>query len=103
MNTETLLLSREKLLNAAKLLKVLAHPVKLEILQLLGDDLAKDVSSLCECIGADCEISMMSHHLSKMKDNGILKSDKKGKQVFYSVADKSLLHLFDALNQCELV
>ena len=103
MNTDTLLLSRERLLNAAKLLKVIAHPVKLEILQLLGDGSAKDVSSLCECIGADCEISMMSHHLSKMKDNGILKSDKKGKQVFYSVADKSLLHLFDALNQCELV
>ena len=103
MNIDIALLSRDRLQSAARLLKVLAHPVKLEILQLLSDGSSKDVSSLCECIGADCEISMMSHHLAKMKDNGILKSDKKGKQVFYSVADDSLLSLFDALDQCKLI
>lgn len=103
MNKIQVQLSREKLQIAARLLKVIAHPVKLEILQLLGGNDPMDVSSLCECIGADCEISMMSHHLAKMKDNGILKSEKRGKQVFYEIADNSILGLLDCLHKCDLI
>ncbi len=103
MNKETKLFSQEKLKAAARVLKVVAHPVKLEILQLLSLQEKMDVSSLCDHIGAGCEISMMSHHLAKMRDNGILNSEKKGKQVFYSIADKSLLKLLDCLGQCELI
>jgi ArsR family transcriptional regulator len=95
--------SQEKLKTAARVLKVVAHPVKLEILQLLSEKEKMDVSSLCEHIGSGCEISMMSHHLAKMRDNGILISEKSGKQVFYSIADKSLLKLLDCLEQCELI
>jgi DNA-binding transcriptional ArsR family regulator len=40
---------------------------------------------------------MMSQHLSKMKDNGILKSEKKGKQVFYAIADRRVLQVFDGI------
>jgi len=96
-------LSKDKLISAARLLKVVAHPVKLEILQLLRENKSMDVTSLCECIGTDCEISMMSHHLSKMKDNGMLRSEKSGKQVFYSIVDPSLFKLLDCLNACDLV
>jgi len=103
MSRQQVLLTKDKLQIAARLLKVIAHPVKLEILQILGGNEAMDVTSLCECIGAGCEISMMSHHLAKMKDNGILKSEKRGKQVFYSVADKSILKLLDCLNKCDLI
>lgn len=98
-----IVLSKEKLHTGARLLKVLAHPVKLEILQYLGGNGPMDVSSLCECVGADCEISMMSHHLAKMKDNGILKSERRGKQVFYSIADKSVLKVLTCLSECNLV
>lgn len=101
--SKTPVLSRDQLQTGARLLKVLAHPVKLEILQYLGANGPMDVSSLCSCIGADCEISMMSHHLAKMKDNGILTSDKNGKQVFYSIADKSVLKLLVCLDQCNLI
>ena len=97
------ILSREKLQVGARLLKVLAHPVKLEILQILGNTDRMDVSTLCEQIGAECEISMMSHHLAKMKDNGVLRSEKIGKQVFYSITDKSLLKLLSCLDQCDLI
>lgn len=103
MANDILMLPKDKLQIAARLLKVIAHPVKLEILQILGRNESMDVSSLCEYIGTGCEISMMSHHLSKMKDNGILRSEKKGKQVFYSITDNSLLKLFDCLSECDLV
>ena len=103
MKGEIVTLSKEKLQSAARLLKVVAHPVKLDILQILRTKDSMDVTSLCECIGADCEISMMSHHLAKMRDNGILESNKDGKQVFYSIADPSIFKLLDCLNQCDLV
>ena len=76
---------------------MVAHPVKLEILEVLESHEPMDVSSLCAEIGAECQISMMSQHLAKMKDNGILQSEKKGKQVFYRIADRRLLRVLDEL------
>ncbi len=96
-------LSPAKLENAARILKSIAHPVKLQILQILRDEDEVDVSSLCQKIGMDCEISMMSHHLSKMKDCGILQSNKVGKQVFYSLKDRTFLGLFTCMENCELI
>ncbi len=93
--------SLEKLQKVAKVLKTIAHPVKLEILELLESEEPLDVSTICSSIGSDCEISMMSHHLAKMKDNGILISEKIGKQVFYSIADRHLLKIFDCMEKCD--
>lgn len=84
----------QQLERMARILKVISHPVKLQVLQILQDEEKLDVSSLCNRLGMDCEISMMSHHLSKMKDNNILHSEKIGKQVFYSLSDRSILKLF---------
>jgi len=46
---------------------------------------------------------MMSHHLSKMKDNGVLSSEKKGKQVYYRITDRQLLNIFDCMEKCNLI
>ncbi|MGD1839369.1 MAG: ArsR/SmtB family transcription factor [Thermonemataceae bacterium] len=95
--------SAEKLQKVAKILKTIAHPVKLEILEVLEEEEPLDVSTICARIGIECEISMMSHHLSKMKDNGILTSEKRGKQVFYKIADRYLLNIFDCMEGCEFI
>ena len=95
-------LSISKLQKVAKILKTIAHPVKLEILEVLEFKEPLDVTTICNKIGLECEISMMSHHLSKMKDNGILVSEKRGKQVFYSIADRHLLNIFDCMENCDL-
>lgn len=95
--------SAEKLSKVAKVLKTIAHPVKLEILEVLEFEEPLDVSTITEKIGITCEISMMSHHLSKMKDNGILISEKKGKQVFYRIADRHILNIFDCMEKCKMI
>lgn len=94
--------SIEKLEKASKILKTIAHPVKLEILQVLGLNEEVDVSSICESLGNECQISMLSQHLSKLKDNGIVKSRKKGKQVYYSLVDREILSIFDCIDKCKL-
>jgi ArsR family transcriptional regulator len=98
-NTKTNI-SAKRLEQVAKILKTIAHPVKLDILELLGEHNSLSVSSLCEMVDSDCEISMMSHHLAKMKDNGILVSEKEGKQVYYSIADRNLLKIFNCIDNC---
>jgi len=95
--------SLSKLEKIAKVLKTIAHPVKLEILEILESEGPLDVSTICSKIGAGCEISMMSHHLAKLKDNGILISEKRGKQVFYNITDKRLLKIFDCIEGCDLI
>ena len=100
---ENITLSRTQLQKGAYLLKIIAHPVKLEILQILAQTSPMDVSTLCEKIGVGCEISMMSHHLTKMKDNGILNSEREGKQVFYSIAEPSILSVLNCIDKCLLV
>lgn len=103
MEKSTTRLRADELNEVAKILKAIAHPVKLQILQILGEDEPMDVSTLCERVGDECQISMMSHHLAKMKDNGVLKSEKVGKQVFYRIADRHILNLFDCIEGCELI
>lgn len=95
--------SAAKLKDVAKILKTIAHPVKLEILEVLEAEEPLDVSTLCSRIGQHCEISMMSHHLAKMKDNGVLLSEKEGKQVYYRIADRQLLNIFNCIEGCSIL
>jgi len=96
-------LSADSLQTVAKILKTIGHPVKLEILMVLEKEEPLDVSTICEKIERPCEISMMSHHLAKLKDNGILVSEKIGKQVFYRIADRQLLKVFDCMEGCDFL
>jgi ArsR family transcriptional regulator len=66
----------------AKVMKALAHPTRLFII----DQLANREECVCELtamIGAD--VSTVSKHLLVLKDAGIVDSDKRGNQVFYSL------------------
>lgn len=100
MNTLNIEITRDQMEHAAKVLKTIAHPVKLEILKILADQEPLDVTTLCGHVGMGCQISMMSHHLAKMKDNGVLSSEKQGKQVFYSIANRNLLNIFNCIENC---
>lgn len=94
MNLQTNYL--KKLMKTASVLKVIAHPVRLQILEALGDKGSLTVSNIKDAIQTDVEQSMLSHHLIKMKDNGVLSSVKKGKFNHYSLVDKSLVSLLPA-------
>lgn len=98
MTSQDLDIPAEQLERVAKVLKTIAHPVKLHILSILAEEAPMDVTSLCARVGMGCQISMMSHHLAKMKDNGVLVSEKIGKQVYYRVADKNLLNIFNCIS-----
>lgn len=75
---------------AAECLKVLAHPVRLRILQLLLHD-RYTVGELA----ADCGIqdNAGSDHLRLLQRCGFLVSEREGRKVYYQVAEPHLSKL----------
>ena len=94
------LLTPERLQKVAHILKTISHPVRLEILKVLEQQESLDVSTLRERLAIEVEQSMLSHHLIKMRDNGILDSEKRGKSVFYTIAERQVLQIFDCMEKC---
>jgi DNA-binding transcriptional ArsR family regulator len=66
----------------ARRLKALADPERLKIIQLLQGG-PKNVSTLAELLGSD--IANVSHHLGVLRHAGLLRGEKKGKFVVYSL------------------
>ena len=72
----------------AELLKVLAHPIRLKIINLLSQHRELNVSTIQGQIAISQ--SSVSHHLIKMNDKGILIKIRGGKEIYYSLADPIL-------------
>jgi len=79
----------------AQLLKVLAHPIRLKIINVLGQHRELNVMSIQEQISISQ--SLASHHLIKMNDKGILAKVRGGKEIYYSLADPMLAEWFSLL------
>lgn len=74
--------TRERCEARATILKALAHPTRLFIVEELARG-SRCVCELQEMIGAD--ISTVSRHLTQLRNAGILAHEKRGAQVFYSL------------------
>jgi ArsR family transcriptional regulator len=95
-------LDSTKIKKVAEVLKTIAHPVRLEIMEALEIKEPQSVNELKENLHIDIEQSLLSHHLIKMKDKGILESEKIGMNVFYQLTDRNLLGIFSCMQRCEL-
>lgn len=66
----------------AKVLKALAHPARLWMVE----QLAGGERCVCELVdGLELDFSTVSKHLLVLKNAGVVEDDKRGKQVFYSL------------------
>ena len=84
--------ARKAMLDArAKVLKAMAHPTRLFIIEELGKE-ERCVCDLTEQIGAD--VSTVSKHLSVLKQGGIVFDEKRGNQVFYRLRVPCILNFF---------
>ncbi|WP_254244895.1 ArsR/SmtB family transcription factor [Hymenobacter sp. BRD67] len=81
------------------MLKVLSHPKRLAIVDLLGKSKTKDHQmSVTEIYQAlDIPQAIASQHLITLKDRGVLKSSKLGTKIYYSLAVPQLLKIIDTL------
>jgi ArsR family transcriptional regulator len=87
----------EKAEKAAQILKTIAHPIRLQVVDLLEQ---KDmtVGEIQSALGISQ--SLTSQQLSLMKSRGILKSHRVGKLMYYSVEMPEVLHILECLRKC---
>jgi len=81
---------------AARFLKLLAHRDRLKVLCCLIDR-EVPVSEIEAAVGASQ--SAISQHLHRLKEEGIVKSRRDGRRIFYSIADPTVLSLIMVLYQ----
>ena len=91
-------ISPEKLEKASTMLKAMAHPMRVAILNLLNNGVRLTVSEIHTTL--KIEQSTTSHHLGILKDKGVLKSERKGKNSYYFLKNENLKHIIDCLNKC---
>ena len=88
------MIPKEQIQTASEGLKAIAHEVRLSVLCHLMDG-PLCVHDLIERTGASQ--SNLSQHLSKMRMMGILNHEKRGQQVYYSIANPQFETLLQAL------
>lgn len=85
---------RARCATRAAVLKALAHPIRLFMLEELADK-SYCVNELTDMVGLD--VSTVSKHLSILKNAGLVNIEKKGKQVFYSLRMRCALNFLDCV------
>ncbi|MDP4207984.1 MAG: metalloregulator ArsR/SmtB family transcription factor [Bacteroidota bacterium] len=88
----------ETLEKAAFILKTIAHPTRLAIIDVLHKHGQLPVNDVCRLLNA--EQSIISHHLINMKIKGLLTATKSGNQVYYSLKELKLLQIIDCVTNC---
>jgi DNA-binding transcriptional ArsR family regulator len=91
-------LTVEQLEKAANMLRAMAHPMRIAILNFLEDGNRKTVTEIQEKLGI--EQSTASHHLGILRDKGVLISIRDGKNSYYSIRHNKLSTLIDCINTC---
>lgn len=92
-------INKEKLEKAAYILKTVAHPTRLAVVDLLRFNERLSVNEIAEIL--EVEQSLLSHHLTTMKLKGILRSEKEGQSVFYSLKEKDVPKLIECIEHCD--
>lgn len=91
-------LDPEKLDTAANMLKAMAHPLRIQIINELIQNEQLTVSQIHENLGI--EQSTASHHLGILKDKGILNSKREGKNCYYYLKQQKISEIVECIKQC---
>lgn len=81
---------------AAHAMKAIAHPLRLKILCVLGEQ-EVNVQDIVDAVGTSQ--SNISQHLAILRDKGIVNWRKDGNRVFYKVADGRTLTLIGMMRE----
>ncbi|HTY12618.1 MAG TPA: metalloregulator ArsR/SmtB family transcription factor [Candidatus Omnitrophota bacterium] len=79
---------------AAKVLKAMGHPVRLEMVRGLAGD-GCNVNKIVRTLGLPQ--STVSQHLNVLKAAGIIRGEREGVRICYRVIDKLALSILDLM------
>ena len=81
---------------ASRALKAMAHPLRLKILCILGDQ-ELSVQEIVDCVGTSQ--SNISQHLAILREKNVLRTRKDANKVFYRIGDERMLTLIGMMRE----
>ena len=81
--------------HVAEVLKAVAHPVRLQIIELL-EKKEMCVGDIVKALGGKQAIT--SQQLNMMKDKGVLECRRDGIKVYYRIGNKNVIKLLHCVN-----
>jgi ArsR family transcriptional regulator len=91
-----MMIDQARIDRAAEVLKTVAHPVRLRIVELLESG-EKSVNELKDLLGVTQPLT--SQHLSQMRMRGVLGSRREGTLVFYSIANPDVVKVIHCIRR----
>jgi len=85
---------KELAMRAAEVLKAVAHPLRLLIVETLQDG-ERSVGEIVEALGEKQAIT--SQQLNLMKDRGVLASRRDGAKVYYRIQNPNVIRVLDCV------
>jgi DNA-binding transcriptional ArsR family regulator len=102
LNDEAMLLTErieaDKILSAVNMLKVIAHPVRLAIVDLLTKNKKMMVLEIQEAL--NLEQAIASQHLTLMEDKGVLVSEKVSRNKYVALRYPKMINIVTCLENC---
>ena len=89
-----------KLEKIASILKTVAHPTRLGIINILDREGNLSVGDICRYL--ETEQSLTSHHLLTMRLRGLIQVKRAGRNMMYSLKEKDLVQLIACLENCNV-
>ena len=94
--TNRLIDREEDIQQASQAIKAIAHPLRLKILCVLGDQ-EISVQDIVDHVGTSQ--SNISQHLAILRDKGVLATRKEANKVFYRIGDLRTLKLVSLMRE----
>lgn len=89
----------DKLETASEMLKAIAHPVRIAIVDMLSENKNLTVTEIHEAL--NIEQAVASHHLNIMKNKGVLMSERNGKNSHYKLKHPRLSQIVSCIDKCQ--
>lgn len=90
----------ENVSHCADILKSVAHPIRMTIIDLLGLRGTLCVTDIYEALGI--EQAVASHHLGILKNKGLLSAERDGKHTRYTLKRPELLQVLECVRKCSI-
>jgi ArsR family transcriptional regulator len=91
-------LSADAVAAAAEMLRTLAHPMRLRIVDALNTEGEMPVCQITDYL--KISQAATSQHLNHMRRVGLLRSERRGKEMWYSVTDPRPIALLECICRC---
>ncbi len=82
---------------STEVLRAIAHPVRLGVIDLLAQHDQLSVTEIYEAL--QIEQAVASHHLRIMKDRGVVEVTRDGKNSLYSLTDPDYFQVVETLQK----